>query len=108
MIQAFPESPEFLDAARRIIWFEPPEQVLKHPLRLMTDALRYATAADMRLLLDHVGDDGLRETLDTAAPGIIDPRSWSYWNVMIGRYPAPPMPQRQLPPDVSAQCNRLP
>jgi len=27
-------------------------------------------------------------------PGIIDPRSWAYWNNKMGRYPAPPLPQR--------------
>jgi hypothetical protein len=39
----------------------------------------------------------LREALDHALPGIIDKRSWVYWNSELGRrYPAPPMPERQL------------
>jgi len=40
--------------------------------------------------------DDLREALDKAPPGIIDPRSWAYWNSVMGRYPAPPMPKRTL------------
>lgn len=93
-MQPLPPTPELVRVARRVIWFEDPATALSNPLRLMTYALRYATAEDMQLLLDHVGEEGLIETLDNAAPGIVDPRSWAYWNVRIGRYPAPPMPQR--------------
>jgi len=35
--------------------------------------------------------------LKHAPPGIIDERSWAYWNVVIGRYPTPPMPRRMIP-----------
>jgi len=38
----------------------------------------------------------LREALDHAPPGVIDPRSWAYWNSKLGRYPAPPPPTRRL------------
>ncbi|MBU1210962.1 MAG: hypothetical protein KJ587_06785 [Alphaproteobacteria bacterium] len=95
-MQPFPQSPELLRAARRIIWFEEAAVSLANPLRLMTYALRYATAEDMQLLLDHVGEDGLRKTLDNIPPGIVDARSWSYWNNRVGRFPAPDMPRRNL------------
>jgi hypothetical protein len=29
-------------------------------------------------------------------PGIIDPRSWAYWNLKLGRDPTPPMPARRF------------
>ncbi|MCI0599526.1 MAG: hypothetical protein L0Y50_03765 [Beijerinckiaceae bacterium] len=50
----------------------------------------------MKLVRTFLTDDDLREALDRAPPGIIDPRSWVYWNAKLGRYPAPPMPKRQL------------
>lgn len=56
--------------------------------------MKHSTDQDMALLLNHVGLDGVREALDNAPPGIIDARSWAYWNAKVGRYPAPPMPQR--------------
>jgi hypothetical protein len=34
--------------------------------------------------------------IEQAPPGIFDPRSWAYWNLKIGRYPAPPLPQRSF------------
>ena len=58
--------------------------------------MRHATDEAMALLIAHIGEDGLREAIDNAPPGIIDPRSWSYWNARIGRSPAPRLPRRVL------------
>jgi hypothetical protein len=95
-MKSLPQTPELLKVACRIIWFEDASSALNNPLRLMTYALRYATAEDMAVLLGYVGVDGLRDTLDNAAPGIVDPRSWAYWNLKAGRYPTPPLPQRSF------------
>lgn len=82
--------------AQRIIWFEPPEQALANPIRFMAYAMRYARHEDMREIRRYVSDDEFREALDRAPPGIIDPRSWAYWNLKMGRYPAPPLPKRSF------------
>ncbi len=82
--------------ARRIVWFEPPDEALEDPIRFIAYAMRHATHDDMRALRRYVSDDEFREALDKAPPGIIDPRSWAYWNSVVGRYPAPPMPKRRL------------
>jgi hypothetical protein len=79
-----------------VIWFEPPEQALSDPVRFMAYAMTYATPEDMRAIRKHVSDDDFREALDRAPPGIIDPRSWAYWNSKMGRYPPPPRPVRRF------------
>lgn len=61
----------------------------------MAYAMAEATHDDMRVLRGYVSDDDFRAALDNAPPGIIDQRSWSYWNSKMGRYPAPPLPQRK-------------
>jgi hypothetical protein len=58
--------------------------------------MKHSTDQDMALLLRHVGEDGLREAIEKAPPGIVDARSWSYWKARIGRVPAPPAPSRRL------------
>ena len=95
-MKPLPHTPEFLRAAKRIVWFKPPEEALDNPVELLAYAMKAATDEDMALLLGRVGLRGLREAIDSAPPGIIDARSWSYWNAKIGRYPAPPPPQRDL------------
>ena len=92
-----PLTPETEVVARRIIWFEPPEQALADPIRFLAYAMTYATPSDLRALEPYVSEDDFLEALDNAPPGIIDKRSWAYWNLRAGRYPAPPMPVRRFP-----------
>ncbi|MGE5441951.1 MAG: hypothetical protein ACM3Q0_02685 [Bacteroidota bacterium] len=47
--------------------------------------------------LGYLGDDDLREALDRAPAGIFDPRSWSYWHLVLDRWPPPPLRERMLP-----------
>ena len=93
-MKPIPPTPEILSAARRIVWFEPPMQALSNPIRFMAYAMTHALPEDMRLIRRYVSDDDFREALDQAPAGIIDPRSWAYWNLKMGRHPAPAMPVR--------------
>jgi hypothetical protein len=82
--------------ARRLIWFEPPGEALADPIRFMAYAMARATHEDMKVIRRYVSDDAFREAIDKAPPGIIDPRSWAYWNSKLGRFPPPPMPKRRF------------
>lgn len=86
-----PINPQTLELAQRLVWFEPPEQALAEPVRFLAYAFRFGRAADMVLLRSYLSDEQLRN----APPGIIDPRSWAYWHLMLDLEPAP-MPQRSL------------
>lgn len=90
-----PINAETRELARRLIWFEPAEQALAEPIRFLAYAFRFGRAADMGLLRSLLGDEQLRHALRNAPPGIIDPRSWAYWHLMLELEPAP-MPQREL------------
>ena len=92
-----PHTPELLDLARRIIWFEPPAQALADPVRFLAYLMTYGTAEDVEVARRHFSEQDFREAVENAPPGILDERSWAYWNLMVGRYPAPPMPRRHLP-----------
>jgi hypothetical protein len=93
-MKPIPLTPEVAAVARRVVWFEPPDQALADPIRFMAYALAAATHEDLKVLRAHLSEDDLREVLDRAPPGIIDKRCWAYWNSKLGRYPAPPMPTR--------------
>jgi len=95
-MKPIPLTPETRAIARRIIWFESPAQALTDPVRFMAYAMASATHEDMKALRRYVSDDDFREALDHAPPGIIDPRSWAYWNLKMGRYPPPRPPRRML------------
>jgi hypothetical protein len=54
----------------------------------------FGTVEDLRALDGIVRKDQYREVLERAPPGIFDPRSWAYWNLVCGRWPPPPLPER--------------
>jgi hypothetical protein len=95
-MKSIPLTRETRAVARRIVWFETPAEALADPVRFMAYAMASATHADMKVLRRHVSDEDFCEALDHAPPGIIDPRSWAYWNSKMGRYPPPPLPERRF------------
>ena len=95
-MKRLPLTDELTTVAGRVVWFDPPEKTLSNPIRFLTYAMTYGTHEDMKAVRKHVSDEELREALDRVPPGIFDERSWAYWNVMLGRYPTPPLPRRRL------------
>lgn len=95
-MKTIPLNAETEPIVRRLVWFEAPEEALADPVRFMAYAMARATHEDMKAIRRYVDDDDFLEALEKAPPGIIDRRSWAYWNSKMGRYPAPPMPTRQL------------
>jgi len=95
-MKSIPLTPELESIVRRIVWFETPEEALLDPIRFMAYAMARATHEDMKAIRRFVDDADFIEALDKAPPGIIDGRSWAYWNSKMGRYPAPPLPVRHL------------
>jgi hypothetical protein len=93
-MNVLPLTPEIEAVARRVVWFEEPEQAIANAARFLAYAMTYGVHEDMTIIRRYLSDDDLREALDQAPPGIFDPRSWAYWNAMLGRYPAPAMPTR--------------
>jgi hypothetical protein len=95
-MKSLPLTPELQAFAKRAVWFEPPEKSLADTARFLAYAMTYGNHADMQIVRQHLSDDDLREALDHAPPGIFDGRSWAYWNLKLGRYPTPPMPERRI------------
>lgn len=95
-MKTIPLTPDTEAFARRLVWFEEPAEALPDTVRFVAYGPARATHEDMKILHAFLTDDDLREALDHAPPGIVDPRSWAYWNSRLGRYPAPPLPVRRL------------
>jgi hypothetical protein len=96
-MKPLPLVPELLEVAPRVIWFEEATQALASPERFLAYLMTYGTADDIAVVRRFVSDADFTEALEKAPPGILDARSWAYWNAIAGRYPTPPMPQRIFP-----------
>ena len=96
-MKPLPYNADLLSLAPRVVWFEPPERALAEPARFLAYVMTYGTLQDVAVIRRYVRLDDFREALEHAPPGIMDERSWAYWNAMTGRYPVPPMPRRVIP-----------
>jgi hypothetical protein len=97
-MKALPATPKLLRVARRVIWFEEPEEALADPVQFLAHVMVFGGIEDLKALRGIVGKKEYREVLEDAPPGIFDARSWAYWNLVCGRQPVPPLPTRMLPP----------
>lgn len=96
-MRPLPHTHDLLSLALRVIWFESPERALADPIRFLAYLMTYGKTDEIAVVRRYLDLDDFREALEHAPPGIIDERSWAYWNTVIGRYPAPPMPRRIIP-----------
>jgi hypothetical protein len=96
-MKPLPLNAGLLSLAPRVIWFEPPERALAEPVRFLVYAMTYATTEELAVVRRYVQLDDFREALEHAPPGIMDERSWAYWNAVTGRYPPPPLHRRIIP-----------
>jgi len=93
-MKTLPPTPELLRVARRVIWFEEPVRALADPLQFLAHVMVFGMVEDLKALRGIVGTEDYREVLEHAPPGIFDARSWSYWNLVCDRHPAPLLPVR--------------
>ncbi len=89
-----PHTQELEQVARNTVWFKSPGQAIDAPYHLVAHVLTYGTHEDVATLRKYLADDDLREALDHAPAGIFDPRSWAYWNLLLGRSPTLALPTR--------------
>jgi hypothetical protein len=95
-VRPIPLNDETRALAESLVWFEPPAEALADPVRFLAYVFARATHEQMKVLSTYVSENELLQALDQAPPGIIDPRSWAYWNARIGRVPVPPLPKRRF------------
>ena len=92
-----PVDPELLQAARRVVWWMPPEEALRIETLFLNQAMQFGTADVVRTIRKHYSDETLRQALRDARPGIFDRRSWAYWHVVLDMGEPPPLPIRRIP-----------
>jgi hypothetical protein len=93
-MRPLPYNSDLLTVAPRVVWFEPPRKALADPIRFLAYLMTYGTLDDIVVVQQYLDLSDFREALEHAPPGIIDERSWAYWNAVTGCYPIPPMPRR--------------
>jgi hypothetical protein len=76
---------ELLAVAENVIWFKPPKEALADSTDFLCHVMTYGSLDDVLTAEKHFTLDQFREALEHAPPGVFDPRSWHYWNLVCGR-----------------------
>lgn len=82
--------------AAAVVWYQEPEDTLQDPIGLVLYTMEYGTLRQVRVVIEAVGMDGIKEALDNARPGILSKKKWTFWHAYIGTYPPPEMPRRRF------------
>ncbi len=89
-------TPKLRHVAERCIWYEAPEIAILDIPRFMAQVLNFGSESDICEVKSQLNEWQFIAAIDQAPAGIYSPRSWAYWNLMIGRYDPPPLPERRL------------
>ncbi len=85
--------------ARKYLWWKPPEEALRQPLRVIAQVMDLADYGDVQRLIHAVGEAPFKDAIAHAEAGQFQARSWSYWHYRLGLAKPghlPPRPQRSL------------
>ncbi|MFM7267977.1 MAG: hypothetical protein ACKOZT_05230 [Cyanobium sp.] len=85
--------------AARLIWWQPAEQALRRPERVIAQVMDIGDFDTVLQLRRGLGDRRLAQVLQQAEAGWFSPRSWTYWHRKLGITPSgpvPPLPQRRF------------
>ena len=96
MITQLPLTNELLEVASHVVWFKTPKDTLSNPTHFLAYLMTYGMHEDIKIVKKYLSIKDFSEALKNAPPGVIDPRSWAYWNIMCDHIPIPPMPERKL------------
>ena len=89
--------------ARRYIWWQSPEEAMRHPRRVIAQVMNLGGRDDVEDLIELVGADVLRDVLAHSEAGWFEygpqPRAerWVEWHRRLGLGEAPPLPRRNIP-----------
>jgi len=82
------------DMAERLIWWQPVDETLRRPERLIAQAMAVGAADDSDRVEALFGTEAMRRVLAAAPAGIFDRRRWDYWHLRFGYGRTPPLPRR--------------
>jgi hypothetical protein len=97
MIIPEPYAPELLRVARKVVWFDPPEQTLQDLKLFLSHLMMYGSQADITIAERYVPQYEFREALEQAPAGVFTAEAWIRWHERLGMFPIPPLPRRRFP-----------
>jgi len=74
---------ELRQIARRVNWFEPPEELIANTNRFLVYFMQYCLDSDMGTMRKYFSHEQFRHAFLTKPPGIMDEKSTAYWQLIL-------------------------
>jgi len=91
-----PYPPDLLKVARKVVWYDSPEQTLADLLTFLAHLMVNASPSDLLIVERYVPAEEFRKVLENAPSGIFTEERWRKWHQRFG-LPVPPLPRRRFP-----------
>lgn len=91
-----PYPAELVRVARKVVWYEAPEQTLGDLPTFLAHVMIYGSPTDVAEVERHVPPEEFRRVLENAPAGVFTQEVWVRWHERLGM-PAPPLPRRRFP-----------
>ena len=97
MTIAEPYAAELVRVARKVVWYDAPEETLRDMKTFLAHLMEYGAAADLSVVERYVSDQEFRKVLEDAPAGVFSPEAWTRWHNRFAIEPVPPLPRRRFP-----------
>jgi hypothetical protein len=91
-----PYPAELLRVARKVVWYDKPEQTLADLKTFLSHLMVYGSSTDVAIAMRYIPAKEFQRVLENAPAGVFTREAWQKWHERFGM-PAPPMPRRRFP-----------
>jgi hypothetical protein len=96
MTLAPPYPAELIRVARKVVWYDRPEESLADLPTFLAHVMVYGSAGDVIVVERFVPAEEFRKVLENAPAGLFTTDLWRSWHERFGM-PVPPLPRRRFP-----------
>jgi hypothetical protein len=91
-----PYPPELMQIARKVVWYDAPEQTLAHLPTFLAHLMVYGSPAEVAAVEHYIPQEEFRRALEKAPAGVFTQEVWTRWHQRFS-LPVPPLPRRRFP-----------
>ena len=108
LMPPFPD--ELIRVARKVVWYDRPEDTLADLTTFLAHLMVYGSPADVVVVERFVPAEEFRKALENAPAGLFTADVWRSWHERFGM-PVPSLPRRRFPdgsvgPEAGRFCGR--
>jgi hypothetical protein len=92
-----PYPPELIRIARKVVWYDAPEQTLQDLKTFLSHLMVYGAPAEVAIVERYIPQDEFKKVLKDAPAGVFTAEAWARWHERLEMFPVPPLPRRRFP-----------